>query len=117
MNAHGHTFTTDAKPWDYHSGVSECETCDGSGQVVKFPRGAYRLNPLEWTEGCEDCLGDGIHGCKVCGFDEVVQGYDCWVCQAVHDLSATNMKRINPADLADHFAQAFNAALSSQVKL
>lgn len=111
MNRHSHNFTTDAKPWDYKSGVSECETCEGSGSVVRFPRGAYMLNPLEWTEGCEDCLGDGIHACKVCGFDEVVKGFDCIVCTTVAELSPANMKRINPADLADSFAMAVNAAL------
>ncbi len=115
MNSHAHQFTTDAKPWDYRSGVSECETCAGSGSVCKPPRGTYRYNPLEWEVPCEDCEGLGVHACPVCGFDEVVEGYDCIVCQTVHDLSPANMKRINPADLAEAFAQAFNAALNAQV--
>lgn len=115
MNNASHQFTTDAKPWDYASGVSDCDTCDGSGQVVRFPRGAYMLNPLEWQEDCEDCTGLGVHSCPTCGFSEVVQGYDCAVCALVHDLSPANMKRISPADLADAFAQAVNAALNAEV--
>jgi hypothetical protein len=65
-------------------------------------------------EDCPDCEGIGVHACEVCGFDEVVKGYDCIVCQMVHDLSPANMKRINPADLADAFAQAFAAALDGR---
>jgi len=115
MNRHSHQFTTTAKPWDWASGVSDCETCGGDGVVVRFPRGAYNLNPLEWQEDCTDCEGLGVHACPVCGFDEVVKGYDCAVCALAHDLSPANMRRINPADLADAFAQAFNAALNAQV--
>ena len=107
-------MTTEPQPWDYHSGVSECETCGGTGEVVKFPRGAYRLNPLEWSEICEDCLGEGIHACKVCGFDDVVKGHDCIVCETVHDMTPAQMRSINPADLAEHFAQAFNVALNHE---
>ena len=105
---------TNPRPWDYASGVSECDTCEGSGNICNPPRGAYNYNPLEWQEDCPDCEGLGIHACEVCGFDEVVKGYDCIVCQLVHDLEPANMRRINPADLADCFAQAFAAALDGR---
>lgn len=111
------TTSLDAKPtrpWDYHSGISECDTCEGSGAIVKFPRGAYMLNPLEYQIDCPECEGQGVHPCKVCGFDEVVRGYDCIVCAMVHDMSPANMKRINPSDIADAFAQAFAAAMASE---
>lgn len=104
-----------ARPWNHHSGVSECRCCEGSGTVVKMPRGAYRLNPLEWEAPCDDCDGVGQFNCIVCGFDHVVPGYDCWVCASVNDLPASVMKAANPADLAEHFAAAFNAALNAQV--
>ena len=95
---------TKPRPWDYASGVSECDTCDGHGTV----------NHFTWSEVCGDCGGDPVIPCPVCGFDEHVTGYDCIVCQLVHDLSPANMRRINPADLADCFAQAFAAALDGR---
>lgn len=115
MNSRAHQFTTDAKPWDYASGVLDCDECGGSGQVVRFPRGAYMLNPLEYQEDCEDCEGLGVHACPTCGFDTHVNGYDCLVCGAVSELTPAQMKAINPADIADAFAQAINAALNGQV--
>lgn len=116
MNRHSHNFTATAKPWDCASGVSDCETCGGSGQVDKMPpHRVYRDPPGYWDAPCPDCEEQGVICCPVCGFDEVVKGYDCAVCALVHDLSPANMRRINPADLADAFAQAFNAALNAQV--
>lgn len=116
MNNASHQFTTDAKPWDYHSGVSECETCDGWGHIDKTPpHRAFRDPPGYWDEPCPDCEERGVICCPTCGFDEVVQGYDCAVCALVHDLSPANMKRISPGDLADAFAQAVNAKLNAEV--
>lgn len=102
--------------WDHKSSVTECETCEGRGSYVKTPQrvSAYRLNPLEWTVDCEDCEGLGIHPCEVCGFDEVVQGFDCLVCSFVAELTPANMKRINPSDLAEAFSRAFVAALDER---
>lgn len=102
------------KAWDRHSGVTKCQCCEGCGTVVKFPRGAYMLNPLEWAAACDDCAGQGQFNCIVCGFDQEVPGYDCWVCESARDLPVSAMKEINPADLADAFAAAFNAALSER---
>ena len=114
MNRHSHQFTTDARPWDYESGVLDCSDCDGEGGHWRKPFSSGN-DPDNWLIECDSCDGQGFHACATCGFDVQVDGYDCIVCQMVHDLSPANMKRINPADIADAFAQAVNAALNAQV--
>jgi DnaJ-class molecular chaperone len=106
------TAQTKPRAWDHYSGVSDCDTCDGRGDICNPPRGAYNYNPLEWQEECPDCDGLGMHVCQVCGFEEVVKGYDCLVCATVAELTPAQMREINPADLADCFAAAVNAALN-----
>jgi hypothetical protein len=111
-------MTTDPRPrrWDHHSGVTECETCDGSGLIDKTPLNrVYRDPPGTWDEPCPDCEEQGVVCCPVCGWDQVVPGYDCWVCSSAYDLPASVMKAKSPADLADCFAAAFNAALNAKV--
>lgn len=108
--------TKSPRPWDYFSGVSECEACEGTGSFCKPPRGMLYPNPLEWQVGCDDCAETGVFNCPVCGFDEVVEGYDCLVCATVNDLSTANMKRINPADLAESIARAIAARLDHERK-
>lgn len=102
--------------WDHKSGVTECETCEGHGSYIMGTQrvSAYRLNPLDHETHCEDCEGLGVHPCPVCGWDEPTQGFDCLVCSFVAELTPANMRRINPADLAEAFSRAFVAALDER---
>lgn len=102
MNNASHQFTTDAKPWNFHSGVDDCDECEGIGH---YSNGVT----------CQDCLGEGHFACEVCGFNIQVAGFDCWVCEAAYNLTPAQMNDINPADIADAFAQAITAALNAQV--
>jgi DnaJ-class molecular chaperone len=105
--------TTKPRAWDYRSGVSECDTCGGAGSYVKFPRGAYRLNPLEWTETCTDCDGSGETPCDVCGFDQQIAGYDCFACELVGSLTRKDAGQIVAKDLIEAITHALIARLES----
>jgi hypothetical protein len=107
---------TKPRAWNYRSGVSECDTCGGAGEYVKFPQrvSAYRLNPLEWTEACVDCDGNGGTPCEVCGFETGgITGYDCFACETVGSLTREDAGRIVAKDLIEAIARALIARLES----
>jgi DnaJ-class molecular chaperone len=81
--------TPTAKPWDYHSGVYHCETCEGTG-VIASCRRATIDDPYP-EDDCNDCEGVGHGDCKVCGFAYAMMGYDCFVCATVEELPRSAM--------------------------
>ena len=100
------TATTKPRAWNYNSQVTCCPFCDGAG-VVYSQRKASTEDPYP-EQPCDAC--DGPHGpeCEVCGYDLVVSGWDCLVCDAVSGL------------ITDEFAAfdvgKFAAALTVAVK-
>ena len=104
--------TADAKPWHYHSGVTCCGTCNGHGMVASHHRPT--INDPYPEKPCPDCDGrEAYPACPVCRCDVEAKGFDCIVCETVKDLTPAQMNAVNPADLADAFAQAIATALSS----
>ena len=98
------------RPWNYHSHVTACETCGGAGVVD-----AYRQPTIDDPYPSEDCeCGQGEHEpeCAVCGFDQIIPGYDCIVCNTVETLFAPDLHRFNVADFAAAWERAQYAALA-----
>lgn len=78
-----HTHIT--RPWNFHSEVKHCTTCDGLGRVASQARPTVS-NPFPETD-CNDCSGrEGAAPCEVCGFSIHVPGYECLPCQLVDEL-------------------------------
>ena len=98
------------RPWDYHSGVPDCETCEGHGHVSNG-RGRGGNDPDSWNVECRDCDGNGHHVCAVCGFDTQVAGYDCLACATVSELADRDLTRVKPEELAAALGAAMQARL------
>lgn len=78
-------LTTINRPWNFHSEVKHCGTCDGIGRVASH-RQPTTWDPYPETT-CDDCGGrEGPEPCEVCGSELHVPGYDCFVCQMVDEL-------------------------------
>ena len=101
--------------WHDASGVITCRECDGDGSRPNRPH-LHPGDPDCWPVDCEVCDGKGHHPCSVCGFDQIVDGYDCLVCSLVYELSPAQIKAINPADIADAFAAAAAVALAAETQ-
>lgn len=110
MTSQAHTFP---RAWDHSSGVDDCDACEGQGRTSHGGMGGN--DPDTYTLECPECDGRGFHACSVCGFDVQTSGFDCLVCSLAAELTPAQMNDINPADLADSFAAAVNAALNGRV--
>ena len=106
------TITPDARRWDYHSGVTACETCDGHGTIAATRRAT--VNDPYPERPCPDCDGEHFPACPVCGNEVEAKGFDCIVCQTVAEMTPAQMRAVNPADLAEAFAAAISAALDER---
>lgn len=103
-----------ARPWDWASGVRECETCAGSGQIDKTPLARIgRDPPGYWDAPCPDCEELGVLACEVCGFAAPVEGFDCIVCETVALIPRVpSLRDIDPGT----FGPAFDAAVQARLK-
>lgn len=92
------------KPWNYHSHVKACPTCEGEGTVAAYRR------PTTWDpypeNPCPDCDGPNEPECEVCGYNLPVAGYDCLACDTVAALHPHELKAFD----ADAFVTAFKVA-------
>lgn len=99
-----------ARPWNFHSVVAECSECEGKGDYWQTQG---RNDPDACTE-CPHCEGVGHHACGVCGFDTIIPGYDCLICQMVGDIPDALLTDKNvadtTADMTKAIARAINAA-------
>ena len=95
------------RPWNYHSEVRTCATCDGLG-IVPAPRLPSTWDPFP-ERPCPDC--DGEHGpeCAVCGFTLPIKGYDCLACDTVATLTDDDCAAFDIPAFADALAIAFVA--------
>lgn len=97
--------------WNYHSAVTPCPTCEGTGEVWNG-KGHGGNDPDSFDVDCPDCVGSPVEGlwpCKVCGFQHVVEGYDCLVCETVASIPEAALDAIE----REHLQRAFAAALSA----
>ncbi len=99
-------------PFD-KSGVFDCHTCDGDG-CVSNGRGRGGNDPDSWSIPCEECDGEGITPCEVCGFKRRVRGYDCVVCETVYNAS-DDLAGLTAEDFAGPFGEALARAAESYV--
>lgn len=81
------------KPWYHESGVVACPTCDGRGEVASHKRPSTG-DPYP-TKRCEDCHGPHSPECPVCGFDQVVSGWDCLACDIVRGMTAEELENFS----------------------
>lgn len=94
------------QPWNKRSGVTACDTCDGAGRIASFRRPS--VNDPYPEQPCPDCVGEHAAECPVCGFDQVVKGYDCLACDTAASLT--------DGELAAFDAEGFAAALKIAVE-
>lgn len=95
------------KHWNYFSGVTCCETCEGDGMVASLRRPTVD-DPYP-EQVCPDCDGPHPEECPVCGFNQSISGYDCLACETAAAMF--------PDSLADFDVDAFAAALKVAVGL
>lgn len=94
-----------AHPWNKHSEVTTCPDCNGAG-VVPAHRRATVNDPYP-EQPCECGLGEHAPECSVCGFGQIIRGFDCYACQTVDGLSADDLEAFD----ADAFAAAVKVAV------
>jgi len=94
--------------WNHASGVIPCTLCEGRGTVWNG-KGLGGNDPESWDIDCPDCEGHGHEPCKVCGFDMVVAGYDCLVCDTVYALTDKDLSLVDPVAFTVAFAKALKA--------
>ena len=101
-------LTRIARPWDHHSGVHSCATCNGLGVVASHTR-ATTWNPYPEV-ACPDCDGQHVEAaCDVCGSTIEAKGYDCLICAIANDLPANALGR------GDEVANAIKAAMDARL--
>lgn len=81
-------------PWNYHSAVTCCETCNGAGRVHSHH--LPTINDPYPESACPDCDGEHLPECKVCGCEILVPGYDCMACFVAEELPVAHL---NDADI------------------
>jgi len=92
-------------PWNYHSHVKCCPTCEGDGRVHSQRRPST-WDPYPETD-CPDCDGEHEPECAVCGYNLPVAGYDCLACDTAASLFPAALKAFD----ADVFAAALKVAV------
>lgn len=103
------------KPWNYHSHVTACQTCEGAGRVHSQRR------PSTWDpypeSACPDCEGEHEPECEVCGYNLPVAGYDCLACETVAALHPHELKAFDRVAFANAVAVAVRKALADEMQV
>ena len=97
--------------WNYHSAVTPCATCEGTGEVWNG-KGNGGNDPDSFNVDCPNC-GDptpGVFACKVCGFQHVVPGYDCLACETVAAIPVADLHNLPTHHLTRAIEEALGAA-------
>lgn len=102
--------------WNYKSGVTECTDCDGRGSVWDGKGTGHAFDPDSSDIDCDVCDGQGVHSCDVCGFDQIIDGVDCIVCDTVALMSPAQLKAFNLDSFIEAFKTALEAARADQVR-
>lgn len=107
---------TSIRRWDHASHVASCTTCEGKGEVWNG-KGLGGNDPDSWNVECPDCNGAGHFACKVCGFDLVIAGFDCFACDVTHDIPASMLTADTAAQIGTAMAAAFEARVKAGLVL
>ena len=104
-----------SKPWNYHSHVTACTTCNGHGAVAsQRPRTVSDPYP---EDRCTDCDGEPHEPeCEVCGYNLPVAGFDCLACDTVANLNAGELANFDADKFAAAVKSAVGAALVAQMR-
>jgi len=99
------------KAWNHLSEVTACTQCEGHGAI------ASHHQPSTWdpypSEPCDACDGEPHDPeCEVCGFDQVVPGYNCLVCDTIASMFPADLAKLDVAKFAAAMAVARDAALA-----
>jgi hypothetical protein len=96
--------------WNYRSVVMACKDCDGTGEV--HSNRIATINDPYPTNPCDCGLGQHEPECEVCGFNQVVGGYDCLVCNTIADLTDRELAQFDPEAFAAAVKVAHAKALA-----
>jgi hypothetical protein len=99
-----------AHPWNYHSGVTCCQHCEGTNRVAAH-RQATIHDPFP-EEECEYCSEEHLPECPVCGFDLETRGADCLACDTIGMLHEGELKALKLDKLMAAMAEARDKALA-----
>lgn len=108
MTAHTANITT--RKWNYRSAVTACDACGGAG-VVHAHRRPTVSDPYPESP-CECGIGEHQPECEVCGFTQVVAGYDCFVCDTVASLFDADLRKLD----VDEFSAAVSIAVEKALR-
>lgn len=98
------------RKWNHDSHAHyPCGGCEGHGEVWNG-RGRGGNDPDSWNAPCPDCRGAGHFPCHVCGFDQVIPGFDCMACETIGHLYPGDLQRFDPAAFAKAVGNAVAAA-------
>lgn len=104
-------INTTSRPWNYHSEVRCCETCEGLGLVASHRRPTIG-DPYP-EQPCPDCEGEHLPECQVCGFQQEISGFDCLACDTAYNMSDQEAKEFDVAAFAKALENAFAARRAS----
>ena len=96
------------EPWNWNSHVKVCPDCEGTGAIHSHRRATIN-DPFPETE-CECGLGEHEPECEVCGFNTLVEGYDCFVCATIGELTTKALPKVSPENLVEAMSQALKLA-------
>jgi len=102
--------TTKARPWNWASHVTVCDTCEGQGRIHATRRAT--INDPYPEDDCPDCDGEHEPACEVCGYNLPVKGYDCLACDTVASLYESQLKAFDVGPFAEALAVARDLALA-----
>ena len=90
---------TITRAWNHASEVRVCATCEGLGVIHDSTVRPSTWNPYPQRD-CPDCDGEHEPCCLVCGFGQVVAGYDCAACDTIASLTDKDFAKLNDAALS-----------------
>jgi len=93
--------------WNHRSHVTVCQECNGLGEVHSHRQPTIH-DPYP-TSPCDECDGPNDPECVVCGYDLIVRGVDCLVCDTVAIMDANELRQFD----ADKFAAAAKVAVAA----
>lgn len=95
-------------PWNKYSVVTDCPDCEGTGYVAGYQRPSIH-DPYP-ERPCECGLGPHEPECDVCGFNQIIPGFDCFVCDTVAHLFDADLQKFDVARFSHALAVAVELA-------
>lgn len=99
-----------ATKWNEKSGVTVCGPCQGSGKIWSNRRPTVD-DPYP-EKACKSCDGEHLPECPVCGFQHVVPGFDCIVCETVYNIPVDSLS----LNFSDDFDAAIAKAMACMIR-